>query len=119
MQAEFTIIGRIGKIFDRREDDSPVAFGISVATERSWKDENGWQKRTFWHYVTVPAGLARLAEKLRVGDLIQIRGDLRPWSQSSTETESEKRGIDLIMTERKILVRASKEDTEQASSEAA
>lgn len=110
MLAEFTLIGRIGKIFDRRSDETPVAYGITVATEEAWKDKDDWKSKTYWHYLSVMSGREVLAQKFEVGDRIYAHGILRPWKvQGDAADPVQRHGVDMVLQDRRILERSKKD----------
>lgn len=58
-------------------DGVPLAI-LSLATKRSWKDNNGkWNSHTDWHRISCFAGVAEFASSLRKGAHIYVRGFLR------------------------------------------
>jgi len=76
---QLSIIGFLGKDAETKalpNGTSVVKF--SVATKRSWKDNNDeWQERTQWHQVVgFGDGFAKLAERLVKGTHVFVQGEL-------------------------------------------
>lgn len=76
---QLTIIGFIGKTTETK----PLPNGsrvtkFSVATTKSWKDENdGWKSKTQWHTVVAYGqGFAQMAPRLLKGTLVFVQGEL-------------------------------------------
>ena len=93
--AEFTIIGRIGKI-----SAGEAITRLSIASNYRRKGKDGaWADDTHWNQVVVFAEGARkyIAEHVAQGDLVMARGRVR---QSSYEKDGETRyGVDLVCTD--------------------
>ena len=92
--AEFTIIGRIGKI-----DPLSGATRLSIASNYRRKGEDGqYGDDTHWNSVVVFSEPTRryIDEHVAKGDLVMARGRVR---QSSYEKDGETRyGVDLVCT---------------------
>ena len=92
--AEFTLIGRIGKI-----TANGSATRLSIASNYRRKGKDGqWSDDTHWNQVVVFTESTRkyIDEHLKAGDLVMARGRVR---QSSYEKNGETRyGVDLICT---------------------
>lgn len=90
--AEFTLIGRIGKL---TAGDSVTRLSIASNYRRKGKD-GAWADDTHWNQVVVFSDGARkyIAEHVAQGDLVLARGRVR---QSSYEKDGETRyGVDLV-----------------------
>jgi single-strand DNA-binding protein len=76
---QHTIIGFTGKDAESKSlpNGTPVVK-FSVATKRSWKDDQGeWQEKTQWHNVVAFGnGFSVLAERLRKGTHVFVQGEL-------------------------------------------
>ena len=76
---QLSIIGFIGKNTETKDlpNGTPVTK-FSVATKRSWKDENEqWQQKTQWHNVVAfGKGYGQLAERLGKGAHVFVQGEL-------------------------------------------
>jgi single-strand DNA-binding protein len=76
---QLTIIGFIGKNaqFNSLPNGTPVVK-FSVATKKSWKDDQGeWQEKSQWHNVVAYGkGFAALAERLQKGTHVFVQGEL-------------------------------------------
>lgn len=93
--AEFTIIGRIGKI---SAGEAITRLSIASNYRRNGKD-GAWADDAHWNQVVVFAEGARkyIAEHVGEGDLVMARGRVR---QSSYEKDGETRyGVDLVCTD--------------------
>ncbi len=90
--AEFTLIGRIGKI-----DRLNTATRLSIASNYRRRAEDGtWSDDTHWNSVVVFAESTRryVDEHVHKGDLVLARGRIR---QTSYQKDGETRyGVDLI-----------------------
>lgn len=92
--AEFTIIGRIGKI---NAGDAVTRLSIASNYRRKGKDGE-WGDDTHWNQVVVFSESTRnyIAEHVAQGDLVMARGRIR---ESSYEKDGHTRyGVDLICT---------------------
>src|SRR5579875_3550962 len=76
---QLTVIGYIGKNAETKQlpNGTPVTK-FSVATTRSWKDDNGeWKDRTQWHNVVAYGnGFAQLSSRLGKGTHVFVQGEL-------------------------------------------
>ena len=77
---EHKIIGFIGKDAEVKylPNGTPVVK-FSVATKKSWKDENGdWQDKTHWHnIVAFGKGFEQMNGRLLKGAHVYVNGELR------------------------------------------
>jgi len=77
---QHTIIGFIGKDAETKflPNGTPVVK-FSVATKKSWKDENGdWQDKTQWHnIVAFGKGFESMSGRLLKGTHVFVQGELR------------------------------------------
>ncbi|MGH9436515.1 MAG: single-stranded DNA-binding protein [Terriglobia bacterium] len=76
---QLSIIGFTGKDASTNylANGTPVTK-FSVATKKSWKDENGaWKEKTQWHNVVAfGKGFAQLADRLVKGAHVFVQGEL-------------------------------------------
>jgi len=76
---QLSIIGFVGKNAETKSlpNGTPVTK-FSVATKRSWKDENDtWQEKTQWHNVVAfGKSFAQLADRLVKGAHVFVQGEL-------------------------------------------
>src|SRR5690348_12641601 len=76
---QLSIIGFIGKNAETKylPNGTPVTK-FSVATKKSWKDENNeWKEKTQWHNVVAfGKGFEQLAERLVKGAHVFVQGEL-------------------------------------------
>jgi single-strand DNA-binding protein len=76
---QLSIIGFIGKKAETKylPNGTPVPK-FSVATKKSWKDENGeWKEKTQWHNVAAfGKGFEQLADRLVKGAHVFVQGEL-------------------------------------------
>ena len=75
------IMGRLGSDPDEHHSDNGLVIaGMSIATNRSWKDKRTgkWRKRTDWHQVSAFGKRAEwcIAE-LKKGSLVRVMGRLQ------------------------------------------
>lgn len=76
---QLTIIGFIGKNAETKPlPNGSTVTKFSVATTKSWKDENEeWKSRTQWHTVVAYGqGFAHMAPRLVKGSLVFVQGEL-------------------------------------------
>ena len=75
------IMGRLGSDPNKHQSDNGLAIaGMSVATNRSWKDNRTgkWQKRTDWHQVSAFGKRAEWCfAELKKGSLVRVMGRLQ------------------------------------------
>ena len=93
--AEFTLIGRIGKI---TAGESVTRLSIASNYRRKGKD-GAWADDTHWNQVVVFNEGARkyIADHVAQGDLVMARGRIR---QNSYDKDGETRyGVDLVCTD--------------------
>ena len=76
---QFTIIGYLGKNADTKylPNGNPVTK-FSVATKKSWKDENNeWKSKTQWHNVVAfGKSFEQLGDRLVKGAHVFVQGEL-------------------------------------------
>jgi len=76
---QLSIIGFVGKNAETKylPNGTPVTK-FSVATKKSWKDENDeWKEKTQWHNVVAfGKGFAQLADRLVKGAHVFVQGEL-------------------------------------------
>ena len=76
---QLTILGYTGKAAEAKNlpNGTPVLC-FSVATKKSWKDDNGdWQEKTQWHEVRAFGNaFSKTAERLAKGSLVYVQGEL-------------------------------------------
>ena len=97
--AEFHIIGQIGSI----QPHEKVTF-VKVAANYNRKVGDEWKEHTRWNRVTCFGRQAEKAQKVGVGDMVRITGDVE---QSSYERGDETiYGTDLIANTFSVLKRA-------------
>ena len=85
------LLGRLGQDPDLRYTPSGVAVAnFSIATNRSWKDQEGNQvKKTDWHRIVVWRKLAEFTGNyLKKGSLVYLEGRLetRSWNDQNNVT---------------------------------
>jgi single-strand DNA-binding protein len=77
-QNEANLIGYVGSDAETSESNGTKRTVLSLATKRSWKDENEqWQSRTEWHNIVAWNGAATVAAQLKKGNHVRIKGELR------------------------------------------
>lgn len=76
---QLSIIGFVGKKAETKQlpNGTPVAK-FSVATKRSWKDEDGtWQQKTQWHSVVAFGTIfGQMSNRLVKGAHVSVQGEL-------------------------------------------
>ena len=76
---QLSIIGFLGRDAEKKAlTNGTTVVKFSVATKRSWKDNNNeWQEKTQWHQVVCYGdGFAALAERLVSGAHVFVQGEL-------------------------------------------
>lgn len=81
------LLGNLGKDPEKIETSSGVQLAkFSIATSKSYKKGEEWQKETAWHTITCWRDRATFAiDKLRKGDLVYIEGEIktRDWEDEA------------------------------------
>lgn len=73
-QNSVNLIGRLGKEPDVKQFGDYDVANFSIATDRSWKDNNGqWQTKTTWHNV-VKWRPSDLVKNAKPGYLVSVQG---------------------------------------------
>ena len=108
------LLGHIGQKPEIRRTKNENQYAeIRLATNRSYRTEEGWSELTDWHTVKVWGRLAELcSEHLEVGATVAVEGHLR--SERWTDPTGEKRSRYIIFGEQVHFVR-SQSKKEQAS----
>jgi hypothetical protein len=106
MMAKFEMIGRVARVTDLRDREGATQYLVSLATTKSWKDQNTgeWKDKPFFHTLTVYRGMEWLGEKIEIGDLCRFGGEIESWSQEEMPG-GWKDGVTFIARERHILHR--------------
>jgi single-strand DNA-binding protein len=130
---QLTIIGFCGKQAETKylTNGTPV-LKFSVATKKSWKDENNeWQEKTQWHNVVAfGKGFEQMAPRLVKGAHVFVQGELNtreyertikvPNGKKSIEHVIEKLAVELNADTIRLLDRSkSKADPNGEPSDAA
>ena len=107
---QLTIIGFIGKNAETKQlsNGTPVTK-FSVATTRSWKDDNGeWKDKTQWHnIVAYGSGFAQLAPRLSKGAHVFVQGELTTREYDRTITvPSGKKSIEHVIQQLAVELKA-------------
>ena len=77
--SQLTIVGFLGRDAQTKVlKNGTSVVNFSVATKRSWKDNNDeWKEKTMWHQVvSYGDGFAALAERLVSGAHVLVQGEL-------------------------------------------
>ena len=108
------LLGHIGRKPELHHTKNENQYAeISLATNRSYRTEEGWSELTDWHTIKVWGRLAELcSEHLEVGSTVAVEGHLR--SERWVAQSGEKRSRYVIFGEQVHFVR-SNEKKEQAS----
>ena len=82
------LVGNLGQDPESRfTPQGPAVTNLSIATNESWKDQNGdIQERTEWHRVVMYGRMAETAvEYMRKGQMVYIEGRLntREWEDQN------------------------------------
>ncbi len=114
-----TLIGHLGKDPELRRLESGVAVAkFSVATNESYKDQNGnWQNATEWHDVLLWRHLAERAEtQLRKGMLVYLDGKLTTRQWQDKEGQS-RRTTEVVASYFRVLNRRDGQDSSYQADE--
>ena len=89
------IAGHVGRDPEIRYTSGGKAVAnFTVATSRSWKDNDGnWKKETEWHKITAWNHLAEKAGKLVKGNSVFIRGEIKTSSWEKDGQKHERKEI--------------------------
>jgi len=93
-----TLLGNLGGEPDMKFTAEGIAMAqFSVATERTWKDEEGQEKKeTEWHRIVTWRGLAEACNKyLKKGSRVYIEGRLH-YSEWDDEEKGKQRKAEVI-----------------------
>ncbi len=107
---QLTIVGYTGKNAEAKylANGTPV-IKFSVATKKSWKDDQGeWKDRTQWHNVVAYGkGFEPIAERLVKGALVFVQGELttREYDRTIKVTVS-KKSIDHVIQQLVVELKA-------------
>ena len=99
------LIGRLGKDPEvRYMPNSEAVCKFSVATSKSWKDNNGQkQERTEWHNITMYRKLAEIAgQYLKKGSQVYLEGKIQSRKYQGKDG-IERTAYDIIVNEMKML----------------
>jgi single-strand DNA-binding protein len=77
MVNKIILIGNLGKDARRVESGHDYFVGLSIATNRKWKDKSGeWQKKVNWHdCIFSGKGSERILE-FKKGELVYVEGSV-------------------------------------------
>lgn len=82
---KFILSGRVGLVKAEEGDNAKATF--SLAVDDSYKDQKSgeWQSRTNWFYVVTfnPKLVGMVNKAVAVGDLLEVEGELDPWSKDT------------------------------------
>jgi len=89
-----TLLGHLGKDPELKytQNGKPVC-NASIATEKSWKQDDEWKKKTTWHKIVAWGKMAEALGLATKGDLVLVEGEL---TQRSWEN---KEGVKQYVTE--------------------
>jgi single-strand DNA-binding protein len=89
-----TLLGHLGRDPELKytQAGQPVC-NASIATEKSWKQDDEWKKKTTWHKIVAWRKMAEALGQATKGDLVLIEGEL---TQRSWEN---KEGVKQYVTE--------------------
>ena len=129
---QLTIIGFIGRNAETKQLPNGTAVTkFSVATTRSWKDDNGeWKEKTQWHNVLAfGQGFAQIAPRLLKGTHVFVQGELStreydrtitiPNGKKSIEHVIQQLAVELKADTIRILDRTASSETGEAIQPAA
>jgi len=86
------LLGNVGKDPEiRTTQGGTKVANFSLATNESWKDDNGnWQQSTEWHRIVVFGPLVDMvANRIRSGSIVHVDGKIkyRKWTDRRTNQE--------------------------------
>ena len=107
---QLTIIGFVGKAPEVKflPNGTPVVK-FSVATKKSWKDDQGaWKDKTQWHNVVAfGPGFQQLADRLLKGVQVVVQGELNTRTYDRTiKVPNGKKWIDHVIQQLVVELRA-------------
>jgi single stranded DNA-binding protein len=75
---QLTILGHLGQNATVKHANGTTATKFSVATKKSWKDENNeWQEKSQWHQVVCfGSNFEAMSSRLVKGALVYVQGQL-------------------------------------------
>ena len=79
MHNKAIVIGFLGSNAEQRTTKNGATYTVlSLATKRSWKNDQGnYESRSYWHRAVVFGKLAAFAATLKKGAHLQLVGELR------------------------------------------
>lgn len=104
---QLSIIGFVGKSAETKYLSHGTAVTkFSVATKKSWKDENEeWKEKTQWHNVIAfGKGFAQLADRLAKGAHVFVQGELTTRECDRTINVSTGKGKNIEDTIQQLVV---------------
>jgi single-strand DNA-binding protein len=111
------LIGRLGKDPETKFTQGGVAIArFSLATDESWKDQNGeQQQRTEWHNVVAWRRLAEICGQYLIkGKLVYIEGRLQ--TRSWEDKEGNKRTTTEIQADKMVMLSGGKPEEDSETS---
>ena len=96
--AEFSILGRVGKI-----KDFQGKINVTICANLGYKTKDGWKDEPHWNEVSIFAEGARkyITDNCQAGDLVMARGRM---NQNRFEKDGQKiYSVDFIATEFSII----------------
>jgi single-strand DNA-binding protein len=74
---QITILGYLGQDASSKNANGTTVTKFSVATKKSWKDQNDeWQEKTQWHQVVCFGGFEAMTSRLVKGAQVFVQGQL-------------------------------------------
>lgn len=107
------LVGRLGKDPETKTTNAGVAMSrFSIATDESWKDQNGeQQQRTEWHNIVAWRRLAEICgQYLTKGKLVYVEGRLQ--TRSWEDPEGNKRYTTEIQADKMVMLSGEKSNSE-------
>ena len=107
------LIGRLGKDPETKTTQGGVAISrFSMATDESWKDQNGeQQQRTEWHNIVAWRRLAEICgQYLSKGKLVYVEGRIQ--TRSWEDPEGNKKYTTEIQADKMVMLSNEKSNSE-------
>jgi single-strand DNA-binding protein len=117
MVNKITLIGRIGKIPEKRQLNNGIVVNTTLATSESWKKSTGEKvENTEWHQLVFWNKIAEVAERfLKKGDQIYVEGKIK--YESYEDKDGIKRYVTKIHVQNLVMLGSKKESEPEPQKE--
>ncbi|KKJ75209.1 hypothetical protein WH95_19510 [Kiloniella litopenaei] len=102
---KFILCGRVGKVIIAEGEKAKATFTLCVDNGYTDRNTNEWVDRDHWFFVQTynPKQVEIVQKHIQKGDLLNVEGELEPWSSGSGSDK--KSGMNLALSNFKRLHR--------------